>query len=173
MKKNLVLTGFMGAGKSTIGRAVAERLGLRFIDTDEEIEKRAGMRISEIFQRHGEAYFRELERQVVKEVSELEDCVIVTGGGVVLNQENISNLRRKGVVVYLHAEPEVLYRRLRGDTSRPLLRVAQPLKKIRELLRQRSPYYANHDYSVDTSKLSVEEVVEEVVRIYKRGCKHD
>ncbi|WP_456474081.1 shikimate kinase [Candidatus Pyrohabitans sp.] len=171
MKKNLVLTGFMGAGKSTIGRAAAEKLGLRFIDTDEEIEKRAGMKISEIFQKYGEAYFRELERQVVEEVSELEGCVIVTGGGVVLNEENISNLRRKGVVVYLHAEPEVVYQRLRGDTSRPLLRVAQPLARIRELLKQRSSYYANHDYSVDTSKLSVEEVVEEVVRIYTRACK--
>ncbi len=170
MKKNLVLTGFMGAGKSTVGKALAAKLGLRFVDTDEEIERRAGMKIAEIFQKHGEPHFRELERRVVEEVSKLEGCVIVTGGGVVLNKENISNLRKNGVIVYLHAEPEVIYQRLRGDTSRPLLRVDNPLRRIKELMEQRAPYYANHDYMVDTSKLSVEEVVEGVAKLYARAC---
>ena len=171
MKKNLVLTGFMGAGKSTVGRLLAEKLNLRYVDTDAEIERRAKMSIAEIFEKHGEAYFRELERRVVEEVSELEGCVIVTGGGVVLNRENISNLRRKGVIVYLHAEPEVIYRRLHNDSSRPLLRVENPLSRIRELMEQRAPYYAEHDYSVDTSELSVEQVVEEVAKFYSKVCR--
>ncbi len=170
MRKNLVLTGFMGAGKSTVGRRLAEKLKLRYVDTDAEIERRAKMSIPEIFEKHGEAYFRELERRVVEEVSELEGCVIVTGGGVVLNRENILNLRKKGIIVYLHAEPEVVYERLRGDSSRPLLRVENPLKRIRELMRERAPRYAEHDCSVDTSGLSVEQVVEKVAEFYLRYC---
>jgi shikimate kinase len=172
MKKNLVLTGFMGAGKSTVGRLLAQRLSLSYVDTDAEIERRAKMSISEIFERHGEAYFRELERRVVEEVSELEGCVIVTGGGVVLNRENISNLRKNGVIVYLHAEPGVVYRRLRNDSSRPLLRVEDPLSRIRELMEQRAPYYAEHDYCVDTSELSVEQVVERVADFYLRRIRN-
>ena len=171
MRKNLVLTGFMGAGKSTVGRRLAEKLKLRYVDTDAEIERRAKMSIPEIFEKHGEAYFRELERRVVEEVSELEGCVIVTGGGVVLNRENILNLRKKGIIVYLHAEPEVVYERLRGDASRPLLRVENPLQRIKELMRERAPCYAEHDYSVDTSRLSVEQVVEKVAEFYARACK--
>lgn len=161
--KNIVLTGFMGAGKSTVGRMLAGILGRKLVDTDDLIEAEAGMRISEIFEKHGEDYFRELEEKIVAKASLLEDHIIVTGGGVVLREKNIQNLRKKGVIIYLHATPEVIYNRVKNQSHRPLLQVKDPLKKIRELLEFRAPFYANHDFKIDTSSLSVEEVVDEVL----------
>lgn len=162
--KNIVLTGFMGAGKSVVGRKLAERLGLGVVDTDDVIEEESGMEISEIFSRFGEARFRELESEAVQKVASLENSVIVTGGGVVLKAENIDTLREKGVIVYLHAAPETVYNRVKNETHRPLLQVEDPLKKIKELLDFRAPFYANNDIEIDTSNLSVDEVVEEIIR---------
>lgn len=166
--RNIVLTGFMGAGKSTVGRRLGERLGMDVVDTDDLVEEMAGMRISAIFSTFGEAYFRELEANAVARVSEREDRVIVTGGGVVLRKENIANLRRKGVIVYLHAEPEVIYERIKGERHRPLLQVEDPLARIRELLACRAPYYAENDLRVDTSSKTIEEVVNEVAEKVRR-----
>lgn len=168
MKKNIVLTGFMGAGKSTVGKKLARALGMSLVDTDDLIEARAGMSIPDIFARYGEEYFRELEEKVVADVSTLKKHVIVTGGGVVLREANMRNLQKGGVVIYLHAEPEVIYERIKDQTHRPLLRVADPLAKIRELLEYRAPFYANNDVTVDTSNLTVDEVVEEVLRILRK-----
>ena len=162
--KNIVLTGFMGAGKSSVGKRLAEHLGLSVVDTDEVIEEDSGMKISEIFSRFGEPRFRELESEAVKRVSKLTDHVIVTGGGVVLNPENIENLRQTGIIIYLHAAPETIYNRVKDETHRPLLQVADPLAKIRELLESRSQFYANNDIEVDTTNLSVDEVVEEIIQ---------
>jgi len=161
---NIVLTGFMGAGKSAVGRRLAERLGMSMVDTDDIIEKEAGMRITEIFQRFGEERFRELEREVVKKVSRLDNHVIITGGGVVLNKENMADLRRKGVIIHLHADPEVIYNRVRGESHRPLLQVKDSMKRIRELLEYRAPFYADNDMEVDTTSLTVEEAVDEIVK---------
>ncbi|MEK6978292.1 MAG: shikimate kinase [Candidatus Hydrothermarchaeota archaeon] len=166
--RNIVLTGFMGAGKSTVGRRLGERLGMEVVDTDDLVEEMAGMRISAIFSAFGEAYFRDLESKAVARVSEREDRVIVTGGGVVLRMENITNLRRKGVIVYLHAEPNAIYERIKGERHRPLLQVKDPLARIRELLASRAPYYAENDLLVDTSSKTVEEVVNEVVEKVRR-----
>lgn len=162
--KNIVLTGFMGAGKSSAGKKLAERLEMQVVDTDELIERRAGMKISEIFSRYGEPHFRELEKEVVEEVSKLENHVIITGGGVVLKKENMQNLRRNGVIIYLHAEPEIVYQRVRNEVHRPLLQVANPMEKIKELLEFRAPFYADNDFAIDTSNLSVEQVVEEILK---------
>ncbi|HDH28329.1 MAG TPA: shikimate kinase [Euryarchaeota archaeon] len=162
--KNIVLTGFMGAGKSSVGKRLAEHLGLSVVDTDEVIEEDSGMKISEIFSRFGEPRFRELESEAVKRVSKLTDHVIVTGGGVVLKAVNIENLRKKGIIIYLHAAPETIYNRVKDETHRPLLQVADPLAKIRELLESRSQFYANNDIEVDTTNLSVDEVVEEIIQ---------
>lgn len=162
--KNIVLTGFMGAGKSSAGKKLAQRLGMKVVDTDELIEKRAGMKISEIFEKQGEAQFREAEKSVIEEVSKLENCVVITGGGVVLKKENMDNLRRNGIIIYLHAAPEIIYQRVKSESHRPLLHVGQPMKKIKELLEFRAPYYANNDLAVDTSNMSVEQVVEEILK---------
>ncbi len=162
MGKNIVLTGFMGAGKSTVGRRLAKAFGMELVDTDDMIEAEAGMRISEIFAKHGEDYFRELEEKIVAKASSLKNHIIVTGGGVVLREKNIQNLRRNGVIIYLHASPEVIYERIKNQTHRPLLQVKDPPRKIRELLEYRAPYYANHDFKIDTSSLTIEEVTAEV-----------
>ncbi len=162
--KNIVLTGFMGSGKSTVGRELAKRLGMRIVDTDELIEERMCMSINDIFSRHGEAGFRDIERQVVEQVSKLEGRVIITGGGVVLNKENIANLRRNGVIIYLHARPEVIYERVKHHRHRPLLNVDDPRKKIKELVEYRAPFYADNDISIDTSDKSPKEVAEKIIK---------
>lgn len=161
--KNIVLTGFMGAGKSVVGRILADRLGIEVIDTDDVIEKDSGMIISDIFQDYGEDYFRELERDAVKKVSEFNDHVIVTGGGVVINKVNIEYLRKNGVIVYLRATPEMLYQRVKDQTHRPLLQVENPLMKIKELLDIREPFYANHDIMIDTTELGIDQVVDKIL----------
>jgi shikimate kinase len=162
--KNIVLTGFMGAGKSSVGRIPGEKLQMRVIDTDDMIEKDAGMSISDIFSKHDESHFRELEEKVVQQTSNLSGYIIITGGGAILNKENMENLRKKGVIIYLHTTPEIIYNRIKGKTHRPLLQVKNPLKKIKELLDFRAPFYANNDIEVKTSNLSVDEVVEEIIQ---------
>lgn len=163
MEKNIVLTGFMGAGKSTVGRRLANALKRNIVDTDDMIEADTGMEISEIFANHGEDYFRDIEEKVVAKASSLKNHIIVTGGGVVLREKNIQNLRRNGVIIYLHASPEAIYERVKNQSHRPLLQVKDPLGKIRELLEFRAPFYANNDHVIDTSNLTVEEVVDEVL----------
>jgi shikimate kinase len=162
--KNIVLTGFMGAGKSSVGKKLAEKLDLNVIDTDEVVERDSGQKISDIFKKQGEAFFRALERQAVERVSHLENTVIITGGGVVLDKNNIKNLRRRGVIVYLHATPEVLHRRVKSETHRPLLQVENPRQKIKEMLKLRAPYYGDNDITIDTTNKSVEEVVNEILK---------
>jgi len=162
--KNIVLTGFMGAGKSSVGRKLAEKLEMGVVDTDDIIEKNAGMKISQIFEKFGEPHFRELEKKAVAEASKLENHVIITGGGVVLKEENMKNLRKNGIIVYLHAKPEVLHSRIKHESHRPLLQVKEPIKKIKELLEYRAPFYANNDFMIDASELTVEEVVEEILK---------
>lgn len=167
MGKNIVLTGFMGAGKSTVGRILAKTLGMRFVDTDEEIERRAGMSIPEIFSEYGEEHFRDLESEVIREISSWENAVIVTGGGAVIREENRKWLRKNGIIVYLHVEPEEAFRRLRDNTSRPLLMVENPLNRIRELMEKRREFYRDNDFEIDTTGLSPEEVAEEIIKKIK------
>ncbi len=160
---NIVLTGFMGAGKTTVGKALAEKTGMPVIDTDNKIEEDSGMEISDIFEKYGEPYFRELEKKAVSRVSMLKNHIIVTGGGVVLNKENIKNLRRNGIIIYLHATPEIIYDRIKHTTHRPLLRCPDPLSKIKELLSSRAPFYEDNDLTIDTSNLTIDEVVKEIL----------
>jgi len=158
MKKNLVLLGFMGTGKSSVGKYLAQRLEREFIELDEEIVKKAGKSIPSIFAQEGEAVFRQIEAQVVEEWSTRENLVISTGGGVVLNPQNLANLRQKGILICLLARPEVILSRVKKDTNRPLLAGEDLLGKIRELLNQRAPFYQGADYTIDGSQLTLEEV---------------
>lgn len=166
--KNIVLTGFMGAGKTSVGRRLKELTGMEMVDTDERIEEDAGMVISEIFEKFGEVHFRELEMKAVSWASKLKNHIIVTGGGAVLKKENVKNLRKNGKIVYLYAPPEVLYERIKGETHRPLLQVDDPLGKIKELLELREEFYADNDFTIDTSNMSVKEVAEEVAGLVKK-----
>ena len=153
----------MGTGKSGIGRRLAKKLGMSYLDTDELIEEREKDSISAIFKKKGEEYFRRLETKVVKEVALLDNFVISTGGGVVLRERNIRLLKKNAFIVCLFASPEVILKRTKGDDNRPLLGVNNQKKRIEELLALRKPYYEKADFSVDTSALDSEGVVEEII----------
>lgn len=163
---NLVLVGFMATGKTTVGRRLAARLGWRFIDTDVRIEAIAGCRVPEIFARDGEGHFRELETRVAREVARERGAVIATGGGILSRAENVAALRAAGPIVCLTAAPEVILRRAGDLAGRPLLaRAPDPLAEIRRLLAERASQYALADHTIDTSELTVDEVVEHLCRV--------
>jgi shikimate kinase len=162
--RNIILTGFMGTGKSTVGKRVAARVGGEFVDTDALIEQEEGMPISRIFAEKGEAYFRQREAHVIDRVCRGGGRVITTGGGAVADAANAARLKGSGTVVCLTARPEVILERVRGNTDRPLLRGEDPLGKIRALLAARAEAYAKADVMIDTSALAVDDVVEAVLR---------
>lgn len=137
----IALVGMPGCGKSTVGRHLARQLGLDFADSDAEIERRLGCTIREFFDREGEDAFRDLEQQVIAELTAGDDKVLATGGGAVLRPANRDALHDRCQVFYLRSNPEELFRRLRRDTHRPLLQVADPLRRLRELFRERDPLY--------------------------------
>jgi len=159
----IVLTGFMGTGKSAVGRRLAERLGVPFLDLDDLIERSAGMTISDIFAREGEAGFRRREREVIASLAGRQGCVIATGGGAVLDPENLRALKEGGLIVCLRAEPETILRRVGAQTQRPLLQTPDRMARIRELLDQRAPAYESADLSVDTTARDVDEIVEQII----------
>lgn len=144
---NLYLIGMMGVGKSTVGQLVAKMLGYRFFDTDTVIEQATGQTISEIFADMGEAEFRQLETQVLAELSAYTRLVVATGGGIVSQQRNWSYLRH-GLIIWLNVPIEVLFQRLKKDTSRPLLQTADPLAKLQLLLQERRALYAQADIEI-------------------------
>ena len=144
---NLYLIGMMGAGKTTVGKILAAQLGYRYIDTDDFIEKVAGISIAEIFDRDGEDAFRQLETQVLAELSAYRRCIIATGGGIVTRQMNWSYLHH-GIVAWLDVPVNELYRRLQGDTTRPLLQHPDPQAKLQTLLNQRESRYRQADARV-------------------------
>ena len=130
-----------GCGKSTVGRHLARQLGLRFLDSDTDIERRIGMPIRDYFEQHGEAAFRDVEQDAIEELTALQGVVLATGGGAVLRPSNRDALHSRSHVFYLRATPEELHRRLRHDTQRPLLQVADPLRRLRDIYRERDPLY--------------------------------
>jgi shikimate kinase / 3-dehydroquinate synthase len=166
--KNIVLIGFMGTGKSEVGQKIAQVLGWQFVDTDTLIEKRAMRSIQGIFDRYGEKHFRELERMVIRDTAGLKDAVISTGGGAVINPENIKDLRRNGVLICLEASPKEIESRV-TDSERPLLEGRNPHQQIKRLLKVRKPYYDQADATVKTTGRSVHGVVEEILRQVRRN----
>jgi shikimate kinase len=162
-ERNVILTGFMGTGKSAVGKQLAARLGRKFVDTDVLIEREEGEPITRIFVEKGEPYFRELEKQVIACVCQEKGLVLATGGGAMLNEANVAQLKDSGTVICLTAAPEVILKRVRGNEDRPLLQSGDPLAKIHNLLAARVEAYAKADVTVDTSRLTVDEVVEAVL----------
>jgi shikimate kinase len=154
---SVYLVGMMGAGKTTIGRLLARRLKLRFLDSDHEIERRSGAAVPLIFDIEGEAGFRARESAVLAELTALEGVVLATGGGAVLAEENRRCLANGGAVVYLRAQPEDLYERVRQDRNRPLLATADPLARLHALYVERDPLYRSiADLVVETGRQSVQ-----------------
>ncbi len=163
LSANIVLVGFMGTGKSTVGRVIAQKLGFHFIDTDDVIEQTSKAKIFDIFAEHGEVYFRDLESQAVESVALMKNQVVATGGGVVLRSSNIDLLRTGGPIFCLNATPKAIWDRVRSSQSRPLLRGPDPLKKIETLLDKRAPYYALADHQIETTGVSVDRVANEII----------
>lgn len=168
----IALIGFMGSGKSTVGRELARKMAYLFVDTDEEIERKAKKSIPEIFEEHGEKYFRRLEEEVLSEIIENnEEMVISTGGGIVLSERNRRILREKTITILLQAGVEELYNRLKDETNRPLLAVENPQEEIKRLLEEREEYYNTADIKVNTDGLQVAEIVELIVEKISTGRK--
>ena len=161
--RTIVLVGMMGAGKTTVGRRLAARLGLDFVDADAEIEKAAAKTIPEIFAGHGEAYFRDGERRVIVRLLGEGPRVLATGGGAYMSAETRASIRGLGVSVWLKAEFEIIAQRVRRKSNRPLLETADPDETIRRLMRERYPVYAEADITVLSRDVSHDVVAEEIV----------
>jgi shikimate kinase len=160
----LSLVGMPGSGKSTVGRHLSRRLALPFFDSDHLIEQRLGCSIREYFAREGEAAFRDVEEQVLRELAQGPSAVVATGGGAVLRSGTREALRQGGKVIYLRSSPEDLYRRLRHDTQRPLLQVADPMARLRALHAERDPLYRETaHFQIDTGRPSVPTLVNMIV----------
>lgn len=166
-RRNIVLMGFMGTGKTTVGKRLAERLGLRFLDMDHIIEERAGKPISRIFAEEGEPHFRRLERDLAAELSRQAGLVIGCGGGVVLNPANVSDFTGSGLVVCLTADPETIFKRTARETHRPLLEEQNRMQRIVDLLEKRKALYAAIPNQIDTSVLAPDEVVRRIEELYR------
>ena len=164
---NLALIGFMGTGKTSVGRHVAEHLGFDFLDTDELIQADTGRTIADIFARDGEPAFRALEKQLVRKLSLREKVLIATGGGLPTNAENLAALKSFALVICLWASPEKIWERVKNQSHRPLLHDADPQKKIRELLAVREPFYRQADVLINTDLRSVREAAQQIVLQYK------
>lgn len=156
----------MGTGKTTVGKILAERLRLRFVDMDDFIEAKEGKKISAIFAEFGEHYFRQVESNVARELAGQQGLVIATGGGVVLNSNNTDVLSATGFAVCLWAEPEIVIERVKHDASRPLLAVPDRLGKITELLEKRNPLYFALPHILDTGPLSPADVAKKIIELY-------
>lgn len=161
--KPVVLVGLMGAGKSCVGRRVAEALHVPFIDSDEEIEKAAGCSVSDIFDVYGEPAFRDCERRVIQRLLESGPSVIATGGGAFMDDAVRDTIKRTGHSIWLQADPEVLYRRTKRSKNRPLLENDDPLGTLQKLAAHRYPVYQNADVTVETGDESLETTVQKVL----------
>jgi shikimate kinase len=160
----IVLIGFMGAGKSSVGRTLARMTGLPRFDTDEMIAARFGLTVSEIFETQGEEVFRQAEAEALQELAGKRGAIITTGGGILQRPENTDLVRQLGTVVHLEADEETLFRRINRRTTRPLLRTENPRATLTELLRVRLPLYRTAaDLEVDTSLLTHDEVAKKIL----------
>jgi len=164
---SVILTGFMGTGKSTVGKQLAERLGVPFVDTDERIEQMEGRPIAAIFAADGEAYFREVERRVLAEALH-GNAVVATGGGAITDPINRERMRAAGPIVCLTADVDVILERTERDARRPLLNAQERRTQVTQLLQERSRAYAQADFTVDTSRRTVDAILDDILSFLAR-----
>ena len=169
LMKNIYIVGFMGTGKTAVGKLLAKRLGLEFIEMDELIEQRQGRKIVDIFAQDGEGAFRKLESELLGELSKRQDLVISCGGGLICEEVNLKLLRTSGTVFCLSASSSTIYERTKRYSHRPLLNVDKPLEKIEKLLAAREPYYSQAHHLIDSNGLSVDEVADKIINILKQA----
>jgi shikimate kinase len=169
---NIVLVGFMGTGKTVVGKLLAARLNRQRLCLDDMIERKTGKTIASIFEQDGEAFFRKVEKDMVRTASSNRDAVIDAGGGAIIDEENIRRFKGCGIIICLKARPDIIYERTKGHIHRPLLNRPDPVKNIKKMLDQRQRYYSRADYTIDTSDLSPEGVVEKIVDIAERKDSH-
>ncbi|MDR3405509.1 MAG: shikimate kinase [Chthoniobacter sp.] len=170
MRNNIVFIGFMGSGKTSVGRLVAHRLGFQFVDTDAVVVERAGMQIAEIFARHGEEWFREEETAVLRSLGNLNRTVFSTGGGIILRPENRELLRELGLVVWLTASEEVIFERVSRNKKRPLLQTDDPRATVHQLLEQRRPLYEEAaQFTLNSSTLAHDAAADAVIAEARRA----
>lgn len=163
--KNIYLVGFMGTGKTVVGKLLAKKLNKKFVEMDEMIEQKEHKKITEIFSGKGEAHFRELEKDLLREISQKSDLIVSCGGGLICNQENARRLLSTGRVFNLTASAATIYERIKKHTSRPLLNVADPLTEIEQLLSRRHKYYAQAHYTVESEKKEPAAVADEIIQL--------
>lgn len=168
---NIYLVGFMATGKTAVGKELARKKKWQFLDLDELIELRQKRTISDIFAKEGEAYFRRIEKKILQEVSREKKFVIACGGGIVLDKDNIRIMKETGKMICLSATPEVILKRTQSYMHRPLLNVQNPKEKIEMLLKFRAPFYAQSDYTIDTSNISINEVVAKILKLTSKTQK--
>ncbi len=166
-ERSIVLVGLMGCGKSSVGRRLASRLGLGFVDADEEIERVAAKSIVEIFADHGEAYFRDGERRVIARLLSSGPQVLATGGGAFINPDTRAKIRERGVSIWLRAELHVLMRRVSKRDTRPLLKSGDPEATMRDLMDKRYPIYAEADITVESRDVPHDVIVNEIIAALK------
>jgi len=163
-KNNIYLIGFMGAGKTTIGKFLSQKLNYNFVDLDLHIEKEQGISISEMFEKHGEKYFRDAETESLRKFSEKSNQIISTGGGIVIKDENWQIMRNRGVSVYLKSSIKTLFNRVKHKSTRPLLNVENPFEKAKELFSSRESLYEKSDIIIDREGLEPGDVADAIVR---------
>lgn len=166
IRPNLYLTGFMGTGKSAVGRRVSHHLGMQFLDSDHTIEASEGLAIPKIFELHGESYFRELERKFIFGGHPDHGLVVSCGGGLIMQPGLLEKMKSMGLVIALYASPETILERVSGDTNRPLLQVPDPKARILELLEVRNPIYREVGLGIITDGRAIHEVADHVIRLY-------
>lgn len=169
MKNNVYLIGFMGTGKTVVGKRLAQAMKRNFIDIDSEIEKKLQCSINEIFDKYGEKEFRKKESALLGDITSRSDLVVSTGGGIILNYENMDKMKESGLVITLIARPEIIQERLKGDNRRPLLANIddnEKLEEIKQLIFMRAGLYIKGDYIIDTSDINPENVVQNIIKFY-------
>lgn len=163
--RNIVLIGFMGCGKSLTSKRLSKFLNRKMVSTDDLVEKRERRSIQKIFKESGEDYFRKVEKEIVREISDLSGAIFDCGGGVFLDPDNVAHLKKNGIIFYLSASPKSLYDNIKNRKHRPLLDVADPLSKIAELLEARKPYYEKADVIIDADYKTINQIAKKILEI--------
>lgn len=166
--KNIVLTGFMGTGKTEVSKILAMRLKKQRLCLDDMIESKVGKPISVIFKEDSEAHFRKIESEIIASISKDKDVIIDAGGGAIINENNYKNLKGHGVIFCLAASADAIFKRTKHYANRPLLNTKDPKKTIAELLAQREKFYKKADYTIDTTGITVEEAADKIIEIIKK-----